>query len=309
MEIKTGSWPVMLTAFTPEGEIDMAGVDRLTDWYVESGSAGLFAVCLTSGMFDLTPDERIALAERVVRRVDGRVPVVASGTFDTDVAQQAAFVRRMADTGVAAVVCLVNYMATEDEPDTTWQARTEQLLEQTDNIPLGLYECPAPYHRQVTPELLAWAAGTGRFVFMKETSAQSAVLHDKLAAIQGTPLRVFNACAINLLPSLRDGAAGFCGLCANFFPALPAWLCAHFQDDPTTAEELQAFLSVSGGIVSMKHPAGAKHLLRLSGLDITPLGRNRNIEFVEREESMLLALRRMAVDWHDRLGLPWLLQR
>ena len=126
-----GVWPVMLTAFTGNRQIDWDGVDRLTDWYIASGAAGLFAVCGSSEMSELTAEERLALAERVVKRANGRVRVIATGTFGGTIEQQSVFVQRMADTGVAAVVCLVNKLAEQDQTDEFWKANVEQLLEKT----------------------------------------------------------------------------------------------------------------------------------------------------------------------------------
>lgn len=37
-----GVWPVMLTPFDAKGEIDWASLERLVDWYIDSGVHGLF---------------------------------------------------------------------------------------------------------------------------------------------------------------------------------------------------------------------------------------------------------------------------
>jgi len=97
--LPTGSWPVMLTPFLEDQSIDWHGVDALTDWYIANGSAGLFAVCLSSEMYQLTDDERTALATRVVRHAAGRVPVVATGTFGGTVEEQARTIVRMRRRG------------------------------------------------------------------------------------------------------------------------------------------------------------------------------------------------------------------
>jgi 4-hydroxy-tetrahydrodipicolinate synthase len=44
---------------------------------------------------------------------------------------------------------VVNQMARVDEPDDVWRANVKKLLALTGDIPLGLYECPKPYHRYV----------------------------------------------------------------------------------------------------------------------------------------------------------------
>jgi 4-hydroxy-tetrahydrodipicolinate synthase len=302
-DLAGGVWPVMLTAFTSDKQIDWDGVDRLTDWYIASGVAGLFAVCGSSEMRELTAEERLALAERVVKRANGRVQVVATGTFGGTIEQQAVFVQRMADTGVAAVVCLVNELAGQDQTDELWKTNVEELLEKTGEIPLGLYECPAPYHRLLSPQLLAWIASTRRFLWLKETSEQLDLIGKKIAAVQGTRLRFYNANTVTLLRSLCLGGNGFSGIAANFCPALFVWLCKHFEEHPQMAERLQRFLSIAGALKGYKYPASAKQFLALSGMEIGTTCRVLDHEFSKNEIGMLLALRQEIQAWRKELGL------
>ena len=53
-------------------------VDRLVEFHIASGCAGIFSPCLSSEMFELTPDERTALAARVHKAAAGRCAVVAT---------------------------------------------------------------------------------------------------------------------------------------------------------------------------------------------------------------------------------------
>lgn len=99
-KLPSGVWPVMLTPLHDDREIDWKGLDALTEWYLQAGVAGLFAVCLSSEMYDLSSAERLELSAHVVKRVNGRVPVVASGTFGGSISSQAGFSRQMVDTGV-----------------------------------------------------------------------------------------------------------------------------------------------------------------------------------------------------------------
>ena len=112
-----GLWPVMLTAFNKNGSISWSGVEALTEWYISRGSTGLFACCGASEMFKLTDSERLDLTRCVVNQADGRVPVVSTGTFGGSIDDQASFVRRMADTGVQAVVIIVSLMARKNEEE------------------------------------------------------------------------------------------------------------------------------------------------------------------------------------------------
>ena len=53
-KLPEGLWPVMITAFKPDNTLDLDGVRRITDMYLDSGASGMFANCLSSEMFQLT---------------------------------------------------------------------------------------------------------------------------------------------------------------------------------------------------------------------------------------------------------------
>jgi 4-hydroxy-tetrahydrodipicolinate synthase len=59
-----GFIPVMITAFSQDRSIDYDAMGNLVDFYVKNGSTGLFAVCLTSEMYNLSPDERLELTQQ-----------------------------------------------------------------------------------------------------------------------------------------------------------------------------------------------------------------------------------------------------
>ena len=40
-----GVWPVMLTPFTDDNRVDYDSLEKLINWYIENGVAGLFADC------------------------------------------------------------------------------------------------------------------------------------------------------------------------------------------------------------------------------------------------------------------------
>ncbi|HEX2948187.1 MAG TPA: dihydrodipicolinate synthase family protein [Armatimonadota bacterium] len=293
--IARGVWPTMVTPFSETGGIDWDGVDALIDWYLAAGVAGLFAVCLSSEMYALSPDERLALACHVVHKVDGRIPIVACGTFGGAVSDQAEYVRMMADTGVSAVVAIVCQLAAQDEGDDILQDHLETLVELTPGIPLGLYECPKPYHRLLSAELLAWAAHTERFVFMKDTSCSRQAIRAKIRAVRGTPLRWFNANTPTLLDSLRWGGDGYCSIGANAFPALYVQHCARYAENPARAEQLQEFLTMAEMTIRPNYPTSAKLFLRNSHL---PIQLNSRIDnpVLHEEDTIILTQLMQAID-------------
>ena len=266
--LPAGVWPTMLTPFDAAGEIDWPALDALVDWYIGTGAAGLFAVCLSSEMYELTAEERLQLAARVAERASGRVPVVAAGAFGDAPAEQAEMAAKLYDTGVAAVILTVNQLAKARDSEDVWRERATAIFDACGDIPLGLYECPQPYHRTLSAETLGWAAAAGRVRFYKDTCCDLPAIHAKLAAIEGTPLTWFNAHAPTLLASLREGGGGYSSVAANFIPELYVWLCQHHAHHPKVAEEVQGFLADAQATIGRKYMRNAKHYLQRLGMPI-----------------------------------------
>jgi 4-hydroxy-tetrahydrodipicolinate synthase len=273
--IPNGAWPVMLTPFNDDRSFDWAGVDRLVDYYVKAGVAGIFTVCLSSEIFQMNPEERVALAKRVVQRAAGRVPVIASAVASSDPAAQAEAVKAIAGTGVTGVVLLPCLIAGEGESDDTWKGRVEQILVKAAGIPLGFYECPRPYKRGVSPANLGWAASTGRVLFHKDTSHNLELMKAKVAAIRGTQLKFFNTQMGTLIDTLEAGGHGFSSYAANLYPELVQWVALNYASDRATALRLQQVLAIAEHAINSKYPASAKYFVsRNAGVDISTVCRS-----------------------------------
>jgi len=298
-----GSYPAMLTAFQDDGRIDWQGVDRLTDFCIDHGAAGIFACGGSAEVSAMDDGEKGDLAERIVSHAAGRVPMVVAAITSGSIDRQAALVRRMHDAGADVVAISVCQLAREHEDDRQWIARAESLLEKIPaELRLSMYECPWPYHRLLTLETLRWAAGTGRFHFLKDTSCSMATIRERLAVLRGTPLQLLNAHTGTLFASLQAGAAGFCGIGANYLPKLYAWLCENFSSQPEQAAALQDFLaSTVPRTESRDYPASAKEYLRRQGLAIGPYSRKQPAGLSADPAAWLADLRRSEVEWLERI--------
>ncbi len=318
-----GSIVTMITPFDEAGEIDYSAVAKLVEWYLASGCVGIFAPCLSSEMFDLTPSERIELARAVKKQVGGRGVVVSTGTYGGAIEEQATFCKTIAECCDAVVVNTAT-LVPKDADDAAWQAAAARLLELTGDVPLGLYECPVPYKRLLSPALIKWCADSGRFHFHKDTCCQMGDIRAKLAAVGAVggaaappnPFRFYNANVETLLPSVLAGGAGFSGISANFYPHLHAWLVEHAPagtevDDKV--RKVQDFLSLAEATVCVRYPASAKAYLReipgggllrtacrTKGADGRPMG---EAPFLEHQLEALQAMWRTQRDLCNELGI------
>lgn len=292
--IQNGVWPTMITPFTSTGEVDYNALEQLVEWYIANGVHGLFAVCQSSEMFKLSLQERVEIARFVKRQAAGRVQVIASGHVSDSFEDQVEELRQIAAVGVDAVVLISNRLAKEDEDEEAWKENARKLLDAVPDVPLGIYECPYPYKRLLSPELLKWCADTGRFRFLKDTCCDLAQMKAKIDAVAGSSLKLFNANSSSLLASLRLGAAGFSGVMANFHPDLYVALTERWKTNEAVAEQLQAYLGVASLIELQVYPVNAKYHLQQLGLPVTTFCR-------VKEESLLKVNHRIEVGQLEQL--------
>ena len=266
-----GFIPVMLTPFRESGAIDSLGLGHLTDFYLKVGAAGLFANCLSSEMYELTDSERLTVTKQVVDQVAGQVPVVATGTLGGSIAVQADFVKRIYSTGVQAVIVITSQLVGPEDSNAIFLDRLHQLMDLTETIPLGLYECPVPYKRLISSDILADLLPTGRLIYHKDTSLDAGEVARRLQVAEGYQFGLYDAYLVNAVSSLRAGAAGLSCIQGNIFPELIAWLCAHVGD-PARQEEVervQQFATDCMNLVHTAYPIIAKYSLKKRGLPIS----------------------------------------
>ncbi len=289
-----GVWPVMLTPFTEDNRVDYGALEELVCWYFENGSDGLFAVCQSSEMFFLTIEERCEIASFVKKTAKGR-PVIASGHIAEAEKDQAEELKRMADTGIDALILISNRLAAREEGDDLLLKRLEALLRVLpEQLPLGFYECPYPYKRILSPEVAAYCARTGRFHFLKDTSCHMDSIRAKLRVLEGTEMKLYNANTATLLDSLQAGAAGYSGVMANFHPGLYHWLCENYAREPEKAGHLAELLTMCSLIENSAYPVNAKYALQRLGLPIALTTRKLSADkltyAMRRETEQLLSL-------------------
>ncbi len=267
-----GLWPVMLTPFLENNEIDWSSLERLTEFYIKSGAAGLFSICLSSEMFQLTDDEKIKITTAVFKLADLHgLKVVSSGTFSPDLQKCADHIHRVYDAGAAAVILLTNQLAAFEDEEEILKKNIEEFLHLTDDIPLGIYECPYPYKRLLSTDMMKWLADTGRFFYHKDTSCNPVMIKEKIQGVKDSSLSFFNANTATALISLRDGGNGFSPIGANFYPELYAWMFNEFNSQGVTPElqRLNDQLNIMENIIAYGYPQSAKIFLQSRNLNLT----------------------------------------
>src|SRR5690606_7030641 len=268
---KKGFIPVMLTPYSSTGTVDYDGLSRITEFYLESGSVGLFANCLSSEMYELTPDERLSTTRHVLRVVDGQVPVVATGNFGRTLQEQADFVKRMGDTGVAAVILVTGLLAGEDESDEVFLENAFTLMDRTAGIPVGFYECPLPYKRILKASQLSQLLETNRVIYHKDTCLDIEQVKEKIAVARGYDFGLYDAYLGHAVATLTAGSDGLSCIQGNFFPEVIVWLCENYasRDHSVQVDAVQEFLIANMDVMHAVYPPVAKYFLQKRGMAIS----------------------------------------
>ena len=106
--IYRGVFPVAPTVFDRDGELDLEGQKRCTDFMIDAGSQGMCILANWSEQFVLTDAERERVMNCVLAHVAGRVPVIVTTThFASQVCAERS--RRAEAAGAAMVMVMPPY--------------------------------------------------------------------------------------------------------------------------------------------------------------------------------------------------------
>lgn len=147
----SGVYPIANTPFHNDGSIDFDSQDRLIDYLLEQGAHGLGLFGNASEGYTLSGSERIALMRRIAKRVNGRVPLVASsGHTGTDAAVELS--REMQSLGADCLMVLPPYFLKTDG-DGLMHYFT--AISNAVTIPIMVQDAPLMTQVAMPPALLA----------------------------------------------------------------------------------------------------------------------------------------------------------
>ncbi len=232
----------------------------------------------------LSIEERVLLVRLVVDEAKklaesdkSRKPlmIVASGHVSDAIEDQADELCRIAAEGPDAVILISNRLDIANTTDEAWIADCEKLIAKLPpDMPLGIYECPKPYKRLLTDAMLRRCISTERFYFIKDTCCDADLIAHRLDVCRGTRLEIFNANAQTLLPTLKNGCSGYCGVMANMHPELYVRLW-HSDWESREASLLQDYLGLAATAESLTYPCCAKdYLNRYRGIKMETFARS-----------------------------------
>ncbi|MDR0907358.1 MAG: 4-hydroxy-tetrahydrodipicolinate synthase [Rikenellaceae bacterium] len=254
----------LVTPFAESGEVDFGALDRLVDSVVAGGVDFLVALGTTAETPTLTHAERRAVAEAIVRRNAGRVPVVI-GMGGNDTAGLCQQLREFDPTGFAGVLSVTPYY---NKPTQEGLYRHFKAVAEASPLPVILYNVPGRTGVNMSAATtLRIARDCPNVCAVKEACGDIRQMEELVA---GAPegFAVLSGDDALTLPLISVGGDGIISVVANAFPEkFSTVVHTAISGSVARAEGLWAdFEGLCPLLFEEGNPAGIKGALSVRGI-------------------------------------------
>jgi 4-hydroxy-tetrahydrodipicolinate synthase len=178
----TGIVPPVCTPLDADLDVDVRSLERLIEWQIDAGVAGVFMLGSSSEVNFLTDRQRDVVVEVAVGVAAGSVPVLA-GVIDTATSRVIEQARRAAALGADAIVATAPFYLGPAQPSEL--LRHFRAVKAAAGIDLVAYNIPAAVHSTLTSAVLVQLAEEGVIQAVKDSSGDLATLRQTLVSAAG----------------------------------------------------------------------------------------------------------------------------
>lgn len=238
-----GSMVAMVTPMKPSGAIDWTALDALIEYHVEQGTSTIIPTGTTGESATLDVDEHIQVIARVIKQLDGRLPVIA-GTGANSTSEAISLTRHATNAGADGCLLVAPYY---NKPTQEGLYRHHMAIAEAVDVPQLLYNVPSRTACDLLPETaVRLATANSRIIGIKEASGDVSRVRQILDALpkEAKSFIVLSGEDSQNLALLQAGASGCISVTANVAPRLMADFChAAAVGDTKQAQQLDARLT------------------------------------------------------------------
>ncbi|QMV70768.1 4-hydroxy-tetrahydrodipicolinate synthase [Sphingobacterium paramultivorum] len=259
-----GAGVALVTPFNSDESVDFEALGQLIDLQINEGMDYLVSLGTTGEVATLTNDERKRIWDFTVKRVNGRLPLVAGigGNNTAEIVEQ---IKSFDPTGFCAILSVSPYY---NKPTQEGIYQHYKAVSNASPLPVILYNVPGRTGSNITAQTtLRLANDFSNIVAIKEASGNfaqfSEILRDK-----PTGFLLISGDDPVTLPMMSLGAAGIISVIGNALPkkvATLAKLCAegNYAEARSIHNEL---LDITDLCFIEGNPAGVKYILQELGI-------------------------------------------
>lgn len=213
-----GLIPPLVLPLQATGAVDYEDFDHQIDYVLAGGADGLWVNGTSGDFFALTEDERVKVVLAAVKRVKGRVPVIAQ-VGDASTSRTISHALGALDAGADFVAVVVPYYLPYTQTELKQHYRE---VAKATGAPVFLYQIPQMSKVALTIPTIKELAHEGTLVGIKDSSGDldfyQRLVHQ--ASEANLTLRCFNGIGSVMDLSLLAGGHGLMCAIANILPHL-----------------------------------------------------------------------------------------
>jgi 4-hydroxy-tetrahydrodipicolinate synthase len=263
-----GSWVALVTPFTEDDAIDVAGLRRLIDFQIAHGTSGLLVMGSAGEATLLSPDERRQVIDAAVETASNRIPIFV-GTTCLSTRETVELSRYAGRAGADGLLLLVPPYV---NPSQDAIAEHFKAVASAVSLPVAIYNNPSRVGVNIDPPtIVRLAEEIPTLVADKEAMGRASQIEEVLAGTRGR-LRVL-CCDFPgyglVFPTLGGGGHGTANIAGNVIPREMADLSRPwqtFEDVERTRRLYFEFLPLLQALYWLSNPIVVKAGLRLLGL-------------------------------------------
>ena len=208
-----GSIVALVTPFAENGSVDFDAYGKLIDFHLENETDAILVLGTTGESSTMTHEEDDAVCEFAVKRVAGRVPVIAgSGSNCTQTMLEKSL--RYQELGADGLLIITPYYNKANEEGMYQHFKT--VLDAVD-IPCILYNVPGRTGCSISENVVKRLAPHPNALGIKEASGSIAYA-SKIARYLGDDFFMFSGNDDMVVPLMSLGARGVISVWANIAP-------------------------------------------------------------------------------------------
>ena len=281
--IFTGAATAIVTPLNEQG-VDYESFARLIDWQIDEGIVAIVVAGTTGEGSTLTDEEHKAVIKFCVKKVAGRVPVIA-GTGSNDIAYAVSLTKYACEVGADAMLLVTPYYnkATQNGLIKSFTAVADASTK-----PCILYNVPSRTGCNIKPETCAVLAKHPNIVAIKEASGDISQVAE-ISRLCGDDLDIYSGNDDQIIPVMSLGGKGVISVLSNLLPRETSAMCHSFLNgDVKNARDMQLkYLPLISSLFCEVNPIPVKAAVSAMGygdnylrLPLTPMEKSHEEKLI-----------------------------
>ena len=218
----TGAATAIVTPFK-NNEVDYEQFGRLIEWQIAEGIDAIVACGTTGEGSTLTDEEHRDVIEYAVKKVNGRVPVIA-GTGSNDTAYAIELTKFACEVGADAMLLVTPYY---NKATQKGMIQSFEVVADASTKPCILYNVPSRTGCNLLPASAAALADHPNIVAIKEASGNISQIAELASLVRGK-MDIYSGNDDQIVPVLSLGGKGVISVLSNLMPKETSQMCHKF---------------------------------------------------------------------------------